>query len=75
MITPCKNLELILIFILAVFVKLTAQEFMFFRQDECLDKACDQVHDYLAAIAHKRSSELSKVISILSCLLKKGTFW
>ncbi|XP_048014418.1 EF-hand calcium-binding domain-containing protein 6 isoform X1 [Megalobrama amblycephala] len=28
--------------------------------DGCLDIACDQVHDYLAAIVHKRSSELSK---------------
>ncbi|KAK7117596.1 hypothetical protein R3I94_022980 [Phoxinus phoxinus] len=30
-------------------------------RDGCLDNACDQVHDYLAAIAHKRPSELSKV--------------
>ncbi|XP_077066021.1 EF-hand calcium-binding domain-containing protein 6 isoform X2 [Siphateles boraxobius] len=30
-------------------------------RDGCLDNACDQVHDYLATIAHKRPSELSKV--------------
>ncbi|XP_073798122.1 EF-hand calcium-binding domain-containing protein 6 isoform X5 [Danio rerio] len=31
------------------------------RKDGILDNACDQVHEYLAAIAHKRPSEISKV--------------
>ncbi|XP_073798119.1 EF-hand calcium-binding domain-containing protein 6 isoform X2 [Danio rerio] len=30
-------------------------------KDGILDNACDQVHEYLAAIAHKRPSEISKV--------------
>ncbi len=58
---------------LAVFV--TEIFFFFLRQDGYPDTACDQVHDYLASIAQKRPSELSKVIYIQVTFLVPGHFF